>query len=580
MGKRVVVGLILLSGCWGQTLSETPPRWRDTALVLRQMRPDTLYPFYEVERDTLFLAAHLLRFWQKLAAGEKVRILHIGDSHIQGDVQGREIRKRLYALWGVGGRGYVFPYALAGTSSAYDYVSGGEGQWLYARSVHPVPALPLGVTGIAIGTYDPSAVWRLRWAPEYTPVASPSTQIGLLTRTLKEIQLRLTYHDSAAPITATLPAGYQLSWLTPQKDILFLEGRFSWEGGDSLGYAELQGIFLEDTGRVSYYTMGVNGARLKDLPTLPLLKESLRLLRPDLVVIDLGTNDFYGLEGGLVGYKAALEASIDTIRQALGEVEILVTTPMSFYRRMRPVAELKAASQIARWVCVQKGVALWDAAALLGDIKDWRLRGLAHPDMVHLLPAGYAHKGQLYVRAFLHGYWKYLTNQLTPPAEEGRSVSLPDSLLVVRPIPATPVFSQWGEARSPTHNVSPQTYAPPKPSYIYHKVRPGETLGSIAQRYRVSVRAIQQANGLRGSLIRAGQTLRIPTGQGAFSAPSANSSATAPSSASGRRYHQVRPGESLWSIAQQYKTSVETLRRLNNLAPHQAIHPGQKLLIP
>ena len=581
VSKWLLGGLFILTRCWGQALPQDRPPWKDTSLVLQQMSPDTLYPFYEIENDTLFLAANLLPLWEKLATGEKIRILHIGDSHIQGDVQGREIRKKFYVLWGPGGRGYIFPYALAGTSSAYDYVSSGEGQWLYARSVQLEPALPLGTTGIAIGTYDPSAIWRIRWAPEYTPAAPPSARIGLLTRSLRQIQFQITYHDSAPPITFSPPPGYRLSWLSIQKPLMFLEGRFSWEGADSLGYAELQGIFIEDTGRVSYYTMGISGARLRDLHALPLLKESLTLLGPDLVVIDLGTNDLYGMMSGMA-YKTALEAAIDTIRKVLPESAILVTTPMSFYRKMKPVPELKAASQIARWVCLQKGAALWDAASLLGDIKGWRLSGLAHPDMVHLLPAGYAHKGQLFARALLHGYWKYLMGGIVPGVEEGRGVTLPDSLLVARAIPATPVFSQWAGASASASSSSPQTYAPRRPNYIYHKVRPGENLGSIAQRYRVSVQAIQRANGLRGTLIRAGQTLRIPVPQGG---PQTHSPAKTPdpnqkSAPSAQRYHVVRTGESLWTIAQKYKTTPETLRRLNNLSPGQAIHPGQKLLIP
>ncbi len=575
----ILGGVLLLTGCWGQPLSGLPV-WRDTTFLLRQMLPDTVYPIYEIEKDTLFLAANLTPIWGKLASGEKVRILHVGDSHIQGDIQGREIRKKLYALWGPGGRGYVFPYALAGTSSAYDYVTNGEGQWLYARSVQLTPALPLGVTGMAIGTYDPSAVWRIRWSPEYSPAAPPSAQIGLLTRCLRDIRLQLVYHDSAAPITTSLPAGYHLTWFPIQKPLMLLEGHFSWEGSDSLGYAELQGVFIEDTGRVSYYTMGVNGARLRDLATLPLLKESLTWLKPDLVVIDLGTNDLY-MDGSINEYRSALESAIDTIRRALPGVAILVTTPMSFYRRMRPVKELTTASQIARWVCVQKGATLWDAASLLGDIKDWRLRGLAHPDMVHLLSVGYAHKGQLFVRAFLHGYRKYLVGLMTSPMEEAQGVSLPDSLLVTRAIPATPVLSQWAGASPSSAGASPQAYAPPKPTYIYHKVRPGETLGAIAQRYRVSIQAIQRANGLRGTLLRAGQTLRIPSG-GSQTKPSPQTPTQPPpaTTSSARQYHIVRSGESLWTIAQKYNTTVETLRRLNNLSPKQAIHPGQKLLLP
>lgn len=45
---------------------------------------------------------------------------------------------------------------------------------------------------------------------------------------------------------------------------------------------------------------------------------------------------------------------------------------------------------------------------------------------------------------------------------------------------------------------------------VRHVVRDGETLGHLARRYGTSVRAIQQANGLSSSMIRAGRSYRIP----------------------------------------------------------------------
>ncbi len=46
----------------------------------------------------------------------------------------------------------------------------------------------------------------------------------------------------------------------------------------------------------------------------------------------------------------------------------------------------------------------------------------------------------------------------------------------------------------------------------YHKVRSGETLSGIAQRYRCSVRQLQRWNGIRGSMIRVGQRLVVGSG--------------------------------------------------------------------
>jgi len=45
------------------------------------------------------------------------------------------------------------------------------------------------------------------------------------------------------------------------------------------------------------------------------------------------------------------------------------------------------------------------------------------------------------------------------------------------------------------------------------------------------------------------------------------------------RYHEVRSGDVLYQIAQQYGTSVDELCRLNNMSPNQVIYPGQKLLV-
>ncbi len=44
-------------------------------------------------------------------------------------------------------------------------------------------------------------------------------------------------------------------------------------------------------------------------------------------------------------------------------------------------------------------------------------------------------------------------------------------------------------------------------------------------------------------------------------------------------FHTVQKGETLWSISQKYKTSVTTLRKLNNLAPETKIYPGTNVLV-
>lgn len=60
-------------------------------------------------------------------------------------------------------------------------------------------------------------------------------------------------------------------------------------------------------------------------------------------------------------------------------------------------------------------------------------------------------------------------------------------------------------AKTPASNI--QEISVPDP--IVHRVKKGETLGGIAKKYHVSVKQLMQWNGLRNSMIRIGQSLKI-----------------------------------------------------------------------
>jgi hypothetical protein len=51
---------------------------------------------------------------------------------------------------------------------------------------------------------------------------------------------------------------------------------------------------------------------------------------------------------------------------------------------------------------------------------------------------------------------------------------------------------------------------PKPPAFVRHTVKRGDTLSGLARRYKSTVSKIQKANGLRNTVIRLGQTLKIP----------------------------------------------------------------------
>ncbi len=114
----------------------------------------------------------------------------------------------------------------------------------------------------------------------------------------------------------------------------------------------------------------------------------------------------------------------------------------------------------------------------------------------------------------------------------------------------------------------------PAPSGTTYVVQRGDTLVSIAARYGVSVSELATLNGLYwNSWVYVGQRLAIPGGQAA----PAPDNPTPPST--GDQVYVVQPGNTLFSIARAYGTTVSALSSVNGLVSN-TIYVGQRLKIP
>jgi len=110
---------------------------------------------------------------------------------------------------------------------------------------------------------------------------------------------------------------------------------------------------------------------------------------------------------------------------------------------------------------------------------------------------------------------------------------------------------------------------------MIHIVREGDNLYVIAQKYGSSVSAIRQANGLRGSLIRPGQSLVVPR-----FGTSTQIARQQPLRTGDDGSYVVQRNDTLWDIARGFSITVDSLCAANGLARNQVIRPGQRLTIP
>ncbi|MBT8094015.1 MAG: LysM peptidoglycan-binding domain-containing protein [Gammaproteobacteria bacterium] len=117
-----------------------------------------------------------------------------------------------------------------------------------------------------------------------------------------------------------------------------------------------------------------------------------------------------------------------------------------------------------------------------------------------------------------------------------------------------------------------------------HKVKSGEAISQIADRYNTTVSALRAANNLRGNTIRAGHHLLIPVATKPLSAYSQSADARLARKQNRQRKgnrieHIVRKGESYWSIAQRYGVTHRQVAAWNGLAPGDTLSVGRKLVV-
>jgi LysM repeat protein len=485
-------------------------------------------------------------------------IAHFGDSHVQPGVFSGEMRSFMQGEKGYGGFGIMFPYSAAKTYSPAQYKSVHYGRWLLAKGLEPNPKLPLGVSGMTIRTYDSAAGFSMTFKepppPHYKKVklyfkgGSNSYDLRLLAGTFEAVVPASKKPENVPYMEVLLPD----SSSTLHVQVLRTD--------KSQTQFEFYGLSLEsETGQgLIYHSLGVGGAPYGSLLAEVLADEQLPTLEPDLVIIDFGTNDFLYEQRIAPSLERKIVQTIQWVRQLVPDATILLTSTQDMYRHGVNIAAAKEFSFLMRRIAKMEGCAFYDWYRISGgqySMGRWVGERLARADHIHLTAEGYKLKGGLMTAAFEQTMNAYFSepgiDSLVLYSAEEDSVK-GDSLIRVAPGPkVTRIRHQIrsGEALSTiaekygvrvadimrVNKLSSSTiiagnyltieYNPNKPvtqakphagqaqppaDVIRYKVQSGDTLSEIAEKHRVSVKAIKRLNNMKSSRIVEGKTLLIP----------------------------------------------------------------------
>jgi LysM repeat protein/lysophospholipase L1-like esterase len=187
----------------------------------------------------------------------------------------------------------------------------------------------------------------------------------------------------------------------------------SMEGTSNSKTARLYGVVLENYHQsgILYHSIGVNGAKFEHYNESKFFHEQLMALKPDLIIISLGTNE--AVNGYFNGdsFSNQVDELIHDLEQHNRFANILVTTPPDSYRKNSvPNPNVEKISDALTTYALRNNLASWDFFQVMGgmgSVQAWHQYYLAQDDRLHLTKRGYELQAQLLFDALMKGYESY-----------------------------------------------------------------------------------------------------------------------------------------------------------------------------
>lgn len=357
-------------------------------------------------------------FWGKLACRKKdsinvIRILQIGDSHLQADFISHTIRMELQKIFGNAGRGLVSPLKIAKTNEPLSYRFTSNCSWENQKCISKNKKFPIGISGVCI--HNETQHCSLKITPFHYPgLDYHFDQIQLFQQTDSTIFTYILKDSSGIlPILKKTEKKHSTQYvLTQEKETIEIE---YYQTDTIQKQINFSGISLEkNSPGIIYHSVGINGATYADYLHSPLFIQQTNDLNLDLIILNLGTNEAFHPKFNEMEFYATMDSLLIQLKQFNPNASILLTTPGQSFRNNLPNTKMKVVRNTIIDYANKNNLSLWDLFEIAGrdnGIYHWRKNKLFSNDGIHFSRKGYQLQGEIFLNAIFKAYNQYVSNR-------------------------------------------------------------------------------------------------------------------------------------------------------------------------
>jgi lysophospholipase L1-like esterase len=457
-------------------------------------------------------------------------ILHIGDSHIQGDYFTSVIRKQLQNYFGDAGQGILFPYALAQSYGPKGVEANAIGKWKGIKTMSQNIIYPLGVSGYGtfINSVNSSLTVRLNEKFDADPQLSKEAPVQ---------KINIWHSSGPASFSFSLGNNFKVinkkifpewgvtTFLSSDRSDSFTIRPEGTNGGQSyFGFYGFELLPMRQKG-IAYHHCGVVGAQFTHLiRNSALATEQIKCIKPDIIVFSFGTNEAYNGNFNSSTYTAAVKKFISEIKKVSPTTAVIFTTAPDTRSQGKKPPQQTNVNNAIKAIAEGTSSSIYDLNAAMGgwgSMNTWFKKQLTLKDKLHFNTEGYAIQGKMFAYALMQQYnrlnhadtlnlnpvrnslgqfMKLLVGQKSDTTDKLASDSI-DAADISKNENVPPSSTKKDKKKTKTNS----------PKKKVHIVKKGETLSHISRIYSVSVKALAKANGITiKKVLKLGQRLFIP----------------------------------------------------------------------